>query len=199
VRPALNHAREKTARPQRADAARNRARVLGAARELFAADGVDVPLDEIARRAGVGAGTVHRHFPTKEALLAAIVVERLERRADEGLRLAADDPAEGLFELLDRLLDDGRENLAVKAALAESGFRLRVAAGDTAGRLDAAFVSLLDSAQQTGTVRADIDLDDLKAALAGALAAQEQAGRERTKVERARAIALAGLRPSPIQ
>ena len=65
------------ARPMRADARRNRARVLEAARAVFAEEGLAVPLDEIAARAGVGAGTVYRHFPTKEALFEAVVTDRI--------------------------------------------------------------------------------------------------------------------------
>ena len=64
-------------RPLRADAARNRARVLEVAYETFAAEGLSVPIDEIARRAGVGAGTVYRHFPTKEDLYRAVVEDRI--------------------------------------------------------------------------------------------------------------------------
>ena len=63
----------------RADAARNRARVLEVAYETFAAEGLSVPIDEIARRAGVGAGTVYRHFPTKEALFPAVIDDRVRR------------------------------------------------------------------------------------------------------------------------
>ena len=72
------------AKPLRADAARNRARVLEIAYETFAAEGLSVPIDEIARRAGVGAGTVYRHFPTKEALFRAVVESRMRRLIDEG-------------------------------------------------------------------------------------------------------------------
>ena len=72
------------ARPLRADAARNRARVLETAYETFAAEGLSVPIDEIARRAGVGAGTVYRHFPTKEDLFRAVVESRLRRIIAEG-------------------------------------------------------------------------------------------------------------------
>src|ERR1700741_2859748 len=64
-------------RPMRADAARNREKVLRAAREAFAESGYGVPLDEIAARAGVGPGTVYRHFPAKEALFEAVVAARL--------------------------------------------------------------------------------------------------------------------------
>ena len=62
-------------RPLRVDAARNRARLLAVAHQTFAAEGLAVPIDENARRAGVGAGTVYRHFPTKQSLYQAIVVE----------------------------------------------------------------------------------------------------------------------------
>jgi len=65
-------------RPLRADARRNREKVLRAAREAFAASGYGVPLDEIAARAGVGPGTVYRHFPAKEALFEAVVTARIE-------------------------------------------------------------------------------------------------------------------------
>ena len=71
-------------RPMRADAARNRARVLEVAYETFAADGLSVPIDEIARRAGVGAGTVYRHFATKEALFHAVVKDRMQHLVDSG-------------------------------------------------------------------------------------------------------------------
>ena len=75
-------------RPLRADAARNRARVLEVAYDTFAAEGLSVPIDEIARRAGVGAGTVYRHFPTKEDLYRAVVEDRIADIVDEGRELA---------------------------------------------------------------------------------------------------------------
>ena len=82
-----------TSRPLRADAARNRARVLDVAYETFAAEGVAVPIDEIARRAGVGAGTVYRHFPTKEALFQAVIEDRVRSIVADGRGAAgAEDP-----------------------------------------------------------------------------------------------------------
>lgn len=68
---------DQPARPLRADAARNRARVLEVAYQTFAEEGLGVPIDEIARRAGVGAGTVYRHFPAKEDLYRAIAEDRM--------------------------------------------------------------------------------------------------------------------------
>ena len=191
MRPALST--ELPNKPLRADAARNRAQVLAAARELFATHGVTVPLDKIARRAAVGPGTVHRHFPSKNSLLAAIVVEDLERRAAEGFELAATQPADGLFQLLDRLLDDGLSNLAVKDALATEAFDLRASAPATSQRFNKALRGVLSAAQRAGTARGDLGVDDVKAALAGALAAQQQAGESRRGIARAREIVLAGL------
>jgi AcrR family transcriptional regulator len=185
-------------RPPRADAARNRARVLNAARELFADRGTEVPLDEIARRAGVGPGTVHLHFPTKAALLAAIIVERIDQRAIEGSALADSGDPEALFEFLERLLDDGRENLAVKAALSESGFDLRHSARDTVERLDEAFCRLLHVAQRSGSASKQLDVEDVKATLVAALAAQEYLGGRPDRIARAREVVLRGLRPDAL-
>ncbi len=85
-------------RPLRADAARNRARVLDVAYETFAAEGLSVPIDEIARRAQVGAGTVYRHFPTKENLFQAVIEDRLRRLIDDGYALLkSDGPGEAMF------------------------------------------------------------------------------------------------------
>src|SRR3954466_7832785 len=90
-----------TDRPLRADAARNRARVLEVAYETFAADGLSVPIDEIARRAGVGAGTVYRHFPTKGDLFAAVVESRLQHTTPAGRPLLDEPgPGEALFAFL---------------------------------------------------------------------------------------------------
>src|ERR1700723_1252168 len=92
------------AKPLRADAARNRARVLETAYETFAAEGLSVPIDEIARRAGVGAGTVYRHFPTKEDLFKAVVESRLQHIITEGRALLEErGPTKRLFSFLGRL------------------------------------------------------------------------------------------------
>jgi AcrR family transcriptional regulator len=100
VRPAYDHTGDSAPvkpRPLRADARRNRERILAAATAAFAADGLSVPLDEIARRAGVGPGTLYRHFPAKEALWEAVLHDRLARLADEAeaLHRATDASAAG--------------------------------------------------------------------------------------------------------
>src|SRR6266568_1718289 len=101
-------------RPLRADARRNREKVLHAAREAFAASGFGVPLDEIAARAGVGPGTVYRHFPTKEALFEAVV-------ADARRRSQATDPGEAFFGFLARIGDEARVKRDLPDAIAVPG------------------------------------------------------------------------------
>ncbi|HEX4865705.1 MAG TPA: helix-turn-helix domain-containing protein, partial [Acidimicrobiales bacterium] len=82
----------------RADARRNRELILAAADKAFAEEGLGVPVDEIARRAGVGAGTLYRHFPTKEALFEAVLVAHLDGITERARALAErEDPDEALF------------------------------------------------------------------------------------------------------
>src|SRR6516165_10830108 len=91
-------------KPLRADAERNRRRLLAVAQEVFAAEGLAVPIDEIARRAGLGVGTLYRHFPTKEALFAAIVTERMKAVVDDARSLRdVGDPGEALLGFLGRM------------------------------------------------------------------------------------------------
>src|SRR3954470_16851858 len=99
------------ARPLRADAVRNRERVLEVAYETFAEEGLSVPIDEIARRAGVGAGTVYRHFPTKEPLFEAIASDRIQYLIDSAARFAeAQDPGEAFLGYLALLIDEGKND-----------------------------------------------------------------------------------------
>ncbi len=92
----------------RADARRNRQRILTAAQELIERDGPSVPLDDIARAAGVGPGTLHRHFPSKEALLAEVLVDRVTDLADRLAALAHEDhPGEALTRAVSLMLDEG--------------------------------------------------------------------------------------------
>jgi AcrR family transcriptional regulator len=183
-------------KPLRADAARNRSRVLDAARTLFAQEGVDVPLDEIARRAGVGAGTVHRHFPTKNLLVAAILAADLERRAEEARALASDpDPGAALFALVERLLNDGTVNRGLRAALAESGSNVSTIHRDTTTSFRRSLAELLAAAERAGAVREDLDVDELKAVLAGLLVTQENLGPNEARLAHVRAVVLDGLRP----
>ncbi|MEA2429234.1 MAG: hypothetical protein QOF37_2862, partial [Thermoleophilaceae bacterium] len=101
-------------RPQRADARRNYERVLAAAREAFAEGGESTALEEIARRAGVGIGTLYRHFPNRQALLEALYVDEVEEVCRTAAELDGDDPWEALSGWFERFIG----YLATKQALA---------------------------------------------------------------------------------
>ena len=158
------------ARPLRADARRNREAVLEAARTAFAASGLTVALDEIARRAGVGPGTLYRHFPTKEALFEAVVQERLRHLADEGAALGdSPDPGAAFFTFLDRLAAEAGPKRDLFDALASAGVEAGPAVMAAAADLRTQISRLLFRAQQAGAVRADIGSEDLTALLSGLL------------------------------
>jgi AcrR family transcriptional regulator len=104
----------------RADARRNYEALLTAARELFLEQGPDAPLDEVAKRAGVGAGTLYRHFPTRNDLIAAIYVTDIESMCDAAEKLAAERrPGEALAEYMDLYLTFGMRNSGIKKAIKE--------------------------------------------------------------------------------
>jgi AcrR family transcriptional regulator len=149
----------------RADAARNRARLLAVAYETFAAEGLAVPIDEIARRAGVGPGTVYRHFPTKEALFAAVIDDRVRNVVDTGKSLLAADPGTALFEFLREMVRAAAADHGMADALVGYGIDL----DDAAPGAEAAFVGVLEelltAAQLAGTVRPDVGPAELKALL----------------------------------
>ncbi|MFB4309950.1 TetR/AcrR family transcriptional regulator [Actinomadura sp. GTD37] len=181
----------------RADARRNRERVLRTARRLFASDGLGVSLDEIARRAGVGPGTVHRHFPTKDALYLAVAIDMLQGLIAEAEALAATGDPEALFALLSRMVATGAENATVKSALAAAEFDLRTAAPNVAADLTRHVADLLARAHAAGTARPDATADEVMALVAGAFAAIRHAGAETDHESAAHLtrLILDGLRP----
>ena len=186
-------------RELRADARRNRERVLRTAQRLFATEGLGVSLDEIARRAGVGPGTVHRHFPAKEALYLAVATDQFEQLVAEAEVLAASGDPAALFTLLSRMMATGAENVAVKSALAAAEFDLRTAAPKVAADLTRQVAGLLDRAHEAGVVRQDLTVDEVMALVAGAFAAIRHAGAENSQLRSAHLaqIILDGLRPPP--
>ena len=157
------------ARQLRADAARNRARVLDVAYQTFAAEGLSVPIDEIARRAGVGAGTVYRHFPTKEALFAAVIEDRMQRLVDDGdALLKSDGPGEAIFTFLRSIvLQWGATDRGLVDALSGVGIDIAAAVPDAEDAFLAVLGELLRAAQQAGTVRKDIGVREVKTILVG--------------------------------
>lgn len=177
-------------RPLRADAVHNRAQILAAARESFASGGVDVPLDMIAERAGVGPGTLHRHFPTKAALVTAVIADRLDHLTDRAAYLG-EDPINDFFTFLGEVVDSARGNLALESAL-DGGLEAGGQASVT--RLMEAFQRLLSSAQRSGGVRSDVAAGEVHAILAGVSATERRLQPDRRGL--GLQIAIAGLRPT---
>ncbi|MEV4311861.1 helix-turn-helix domain-containing protein [Actinocrispum sp. NPDC049592] len=167
-----------TERPLRADARRNRARVLEVATEVFEKDGIDVPVEEIAKRAGLGVGTLYRHFPTKEALFEAIIIDRVERLAAEATEMAgAEDPGQAFFEFFTTMISKVVLNRALSEILAtEMGQDVAGLAGGAKEDLRRAQDVLLERAQRAGAVRADLTGDEVKAVVLGIVTAERQAG-----------------------
>jgi AcrR family transcriptional regulator len=157
------------ARKLRADAARNRARVLEVAYDTFAAEGLSVPIDEIARRAGVGAGTVYRHFPTKEALFQAVIQDRMQRLVDDARALLnSAGPGEALFSFVrSMVLQWGATDRGLVDALAGLGIDVASAAPDAEDAFLAVLDELVRAAQEAGTARPDIGVKEVKAILVG--------------------------------
>ena len=156
-------------RPLRADAVRNRARVLEVAYETFAAEGLSVPIDEIARRAGVGAGTVYRHFPTKDALFQAVIEDRMQRLVDDGYALLKSDaPGEALFAFLRSIvLQWGATDRGLVDALAGIGVDIAGAAPEAEDAFLTVLGELLRAAQEAGTARQDLSVREVKTILVG--------------------------------
>jgi AcrR family transcriptional regulator len=178
----------------RADAVRNRERVLSAAREAFARDGLDVPIDEIARVAGVGAGTVHRHFPTKETLYAAVLADRVTVLV-EIARSYTD--GQGIYRFLDQFVEHGAGNRALAEALIRGGVDVEAELGAQSEALTRAVAELLRVAQHAGTARTDITPDDVLALLGAIHLAGARAARDRSASGRMLAVLRDGLRPQP--
>ncbi len=148
-------------RPLRADAARNRARLLAAARDVFAERGLDATMDEVARRAGVGVGTAYRRFRNRDDLIAALFEERLEEFMgclDDAL--ADSDPWRGFSGFIERSMEMQAEDRGFKELLLQS------AEGRERVRLFRAHIrplvrELVQRARDAGELRADVVEDDV--------------------------------------
>jgi AcrR family transcriptional regulator len=147
-------------KPLRADARRNREAIVKAARKVFSAQGQDAQMDDIARRAKVGVGTVYRHFPTKEDLIAALAAERFERLAEQAREgVEAEDPWEGLCDFIRfsaQIQADDRGLCEVMGSRPEVMSDAAYAVG-----LDKLCDQLVRRAQRSGDLRKDLDWEDI--------------------------------------
>ena len=188
ARPGAGQGAAGPGRTLRADAARNREKVLRAARDAFAESGYGVPLDEIAARAGVGPGTVYRHFPTKEALFEAVVTVRVQDLVDDArARADASDPGGAFFGFLARVAAESAAKRDLPDAIS--------IAGSLREDLNAAVDVLLRRAQQAEAVRADVRTPDLIVLLKGLFASLADIS-DPARRDLVFAVLADGLRPS---
>ena len=182
-------------RPKRADARRNYDKLIGAAREAFTEEGGSASLEEIARRAGVGIGTLYRNFPTRQDLLEAVYVEEVEAVCQTAEDLMGEPPWEALVAWLHRFL----AYIVTKQALAQELFSYLGRDADVFRGCRTAFYAagdkLLLRAQEVGVVRTDVSIDDEVMLVAGI---SKMPSTSPEQITRVLDIALEGLRaPAP--
>jgi AcrR family transcriptional regulator len=162
----MTTAEKDISRSKRSDAIRNRARVLDAARAQFAEHGLDAQIDDIARRAGVGVGTVYRHFPTKEALLDALAQDKFERLAAAARRaLEVSDPWQGFVELMTYAARSMSDDRGLAEAMDQRSEACGAAA-EAAG-LNELTAQLVERAQAAGELRPDVGPSDVPSLICG--------------------------------
>ena len=183
-------------RPLRADARRNREKVLAAARAVFSEHGREAQMDDVARRAGVGVGTVYRHFPTKEALIEALMVDSFEAIAAQATAaLEIDDAWEAFTSVLWR----GAEIMAADRTLSEVFASIPGAleqAMPTIGGLQETTAVLMRRAIEAGALREDAVLEDIPMIMCGIGSATKKEHRCAAPWKRHLMIVLDGLRAS---
>ncbi len=182
-------------RKPRADAQRNRERILQVARLAFTQHGAQATLDDIARQAGIGPGTLYRHFPTRDVLIEAIYRSEVERLTAAGGRFAATGPPlEALRTWMFLFIEHVAEKKLILPAMdTVAGGSMRLIEG-TRGLIHGAFLALVQGAIESGELRSDIDPNDFLRALIGvfhttALPGWEASGR------RIIDLLIAGARP----
>jgi AcrR family transcriptional regulator len=180
------------ARPKRADARRNRERLVTAAREAFAERGDETSLEDIARRAGVGIGTLYRHFPTRPALLEAVYLDEVETVCRSAEDFAGLEPWEALTSWLRRYAGFVATKQALSAELLPYIGQDAEVFQSCKTAIRATGDELLHRAQEAGVVRSDVTFMDV-ARMVGGIATIRMA--EQDEIERILEVALDGLRP----
>jgi AcrR family transcriptional regulator len=184
------------ARALRVDAERNRLQILEVAEAVFATEGLAVPVDEIARRAGLGVGTLYRHFPTKEALFAAILVTRMEEAAAHARAALEDDaPGDAFFDFLTRMVEGWRKKKDFMEALSSAGVDLKEVARAKQG-FHEELGKLLVRAQKGGFVRKDITITEIMVLIGSTIMALDRHGISAEGRDRMLAVVFDGLRPA---
>ncbi|MEV7088798.1 TetR family transcriptional regulator [Streptomyces sp. NPDC093085] len=184
-------------RPMRADARRNYERLLGEARTSFSERGTDTSLEDIARRAGVGIGTLYRHFPNRHALLNAVFQEALADLLQRSRELAeAENPCPALTEWLRAVITHAGEYRGFSRALMSAYGDRSSALAECGDPLRAAGARLLTRAQESGDVRPDVPIRDLLQLTNAIALAAEQSPDDPGLADRLLTLTLTGLKAS---
>ncbi|MFD9426778.1 TetR/AcrR family transcriptional regulator [Streptomyces sp. NPDC060054] len=182
-------------RPMRADARRNHDRLLGEARTSFAEHGTDASLEDIARRAGVGIGTLYRHFPNRHALMNAVFQEALSALLERSRELAgAEQPCRALVEWLGAIVTHAGEYRGLAQALMSASRDETSALAQCHTPLREAGAGLLSRAQESGAVRADVSIGDLLQLTNAIALAAEQTPDDPALADRLLLLTLQGLK-----
>jgi AcrR family transcriptional regulator len=180
-------------RPKRADARRNYDKLVAAARAVFTEDGTSAPLEDVSERAGVGIGTLYRHFPTRQALLEAVYVGEVEAMARSAADLAELPPWDALSQWLHQYVGFAATKRALNEALVEVAPDSDVLLSCRTA-ISGAGTALIERAQRAGVVRADTNFTDVVRMVAGiAMVPTEDAEQKERLLE----LALDGLRYQP--
>jgi AcrR family transcriptional regulator len=156
-----------TPKPQRADARRNRERILEAARVVFAEQGTEAQMDDVARAAGVGVGTVYRHFPHKDALMGELVASKFRTFADNAeLALTVADPWQAFSGLLRKNAETCARDIGLQQALGREPDAWAIALPELGG-LGGLANELIRRGQQARVLRADLVVDDIPMLMCG--------------------------------
>lgn len=177
-------------RPLRADAQRNRTRILDAASTVFATQGVDASTEEVARAAGVAIGTIFRHFPTKADLVRALMKRLLDQITSDAETLAAQDDPAALFDFFTRLVELTATNRAVVTLLAPD-----LSVAGPLGTLSSTLNRLLVRGQKAGAIRKSVRLDEVMALLVSTCQGTLHGAWDADLRHRTLSIIFTGLRP----
>jgi AcrR family transcriptional regulator len=157
-----------TEKPIRADVRRNRERLVAAAHDLFAEAGTDVSREAVAKRAGVGIGTVYRHFPTHDALVEAVYRNEVAQLCDAADELLRDHPADAALEAwMDRFVDYLAAKRGMSQALQSAFGSGSEVFAETRRQMLGALEQILEAGVAAGTVRSDVDAEDVLGAMSG--------------------------------
>ena len=179
---------------ERADAQRNRLRILAAAEAVFGERGAAASTEEVAQQAGVGIATVFRHFPTKQRLLEAIVLVRLERLVDAAKHIVAEGRPDGFFTLFALFFEQASRKRDFGDVLTNADDGYRTANAALVEQLWSAYGTLIARGQAAGLIRPGFDAEDVRALLAGAHQSLQLIGDDPARRQRLLEILIDGVK-----